>query len=97
MNSKNNFESLGAHLRNLLTPYANLIQLANDLLNAKREGNEEEFNKILNMMNVYDFNNIQDIIDFSSIEQMELINWRDSKLYHMQQALEQIKEQENNG
>jgi hypothetical protein len=97
MNSKNNFESLGAHLRNLLTPYANLIQLANDLLNAKREGNEEELNKIFNMMNVYDFNNIQDIIDFSFIEQMELINWRDSKLYHMQQALEMMKEQENNG
>ena len=41
--------------------------------------------------------NIQDIIDFSFIEQMELINWRDSKLYHMQQALEQMKEQENDG
>ena len=93
----NNFESLGAHLRNLLTPYANLIELVGELLRAKREDNEEEFNKVFNMLKSYDFNNIQDIIDFSFIEQMELINWRDSKLYHMQQTLEQMKEQENNG
>ncbi len=92
---KNDFESLGAHLRNLLTPYANLIQLTEDLLKAKRENNEEEFNKIFNMLKDYDFNNIQDIIDFSFIEQMELINWRDSKLYHMQLALEKMKEDEN--
>lgn len=93
--NSNNFESLGAHLRNLLTPYANLIQLVNDLLNAKRNGDEEEFNKIFNMLKNYDFNNLQDIIDFSFIEQMELINWRDSKLYHMQVALEEMKEKEN--
>ena len=93
----NNFESLGAHLRNLLTPYANLIDLVGELLRAKREDNEEEFNKVFNMLKNYDYNNIQDIIDFSFIEQMELINWRDSKLYHLQQALEQMKEQENNG
>jgi hypothetical protein len=95
MSSKNNFESLGAHLRNLLTPYANLIDLVGELLRAKREGNEEEFNKLLNMLKNYDYNNIQDIIDFSFIEQMELINWRDSKLYHMQQALEQMKEEKS--
>ena len=97
MSSKNNFESLGAHLRNLLTPYANLIELVGELLNAKRNNNQEELDKLLGMLNVYDYNNIQDIIDFSFIEQMELINWRDSKLYHMQQALEMMKEQENNG
>jgi hypothetical protein len=64
------------------------------LLAAKRNDNEEEFNKILNMLKNYDFNNIQDIIDFSFIEQMELINWRDSKLYHMQVALENMKDNE---
>ena len=90
--AKNNFESLGAHLRNLLTPYANLIELVGVLLLAKREGNEEEFDKLLEMLKNYDYNNIQDIIDFSFIEQMELINWRDSKLYHMQEALKQMKE-----
>lgn len=91
--NSNNFESLGAHLRNLLTPYANLIQLTEELLKAKRENNEEEFNKIFNMLKNYDFDNLQDIIDFSFIEQMELINWRDSKLYHMQAALEETKMQ----
>lgn len=90
--NSNNFESLGAHLRNLLTPYANLIQLTEELLKAKRENNEEEFNEISNMLKNYDFNNLQDIIDFSFIEQMELINWRDSKLYHMQEAQKEMKE-----
>ena len=87
----NNFESLGAHLRNLLTPYATLIQIMNDLINAKNNGNEEEFNEILTTIKKYNFNNLQDIIDFSFIEQMELINWRDSKLFHMQQELKRQK------
>ena len=87
----NNFESLGAHLRNLLTPYATLIQIMNDLINAKNNGNEEEFNEILTTIKKCNFNNLQDIIDFSFIEQMELINWRDSKLFHMQQELKRQK------
>jgi len=85
---RNNFESLGAHLRNLLTPYATLIDALAEILSAKREGNEEKMNKLLDALNVLEYNNIQDIIDFSFIEQMELINWRDSKLYHMQQEIE---------
>ena len=91
---KNDFESLGAHLRNLLTPYASLIGIVGEILTAKREGDEENMNKLLDGLKTYEFNNIQDIIDFSFIEQMELINWRDSKLYHMQVALEQMKEKE---
>lgn len=89
---KNDFESLGAHLRNLLTPYATLIDIVGEILTAKREGDEEEMNKLLNGLKTHEFNNIQDIIDFSFIEQMELINWRDSKLYHMQVALENMKD-----
>lgn len=85
---KNNFESLGAHLRNLLSPYATLIDVLAEILSAKREGNEEKMNELLDALNVLEYNNIQDIIDFSFIEQMELINWRDSKLYHMQQEIE---------
>jgi hypothetical protein len=85
---RNNFESLGAHLRNLLSPYATLIDALAEILSAKREGNEEKMNKLLDALNVLEYNNIQDIIDFSFIEQMELINWRDSKLYHMQQEIE---------
>ena len=92
---KNDFESLGAHLRNLLTPYANLIKLVGELLKAYRENNERDIELITSFLNKCDYNNIQDIIDFSFIDQMEKINWRDSKLYHMQQALEMMKEQEN--
>ena len=91
----NNFESLGAHLRNLLTPYATVITLLGEILSANRNGDEKKTKELLDALDKYDFNNIQDIIDFSFIEQMELINWRDSKLYHMQQALEMMKEQEN--
>lgn len=89
---KNDFESLGAHLRNLLTPYATLIDIVGEILTAKREGDEEKMNKLLDGLKTHEFNNIQDIIDFSFIEQMELINWRDSKLYHMQIALENMKD-----
>ena len=92
---KNDFESLGAHLRNLLTPYASLIGIVGEILIARREGDEEKMNKLLDGLKTHEFNNIQDIIDFSFIEQMELINWRDSKLYHMQLALEKMKEDEN--
>ena len=92
MSSKNNFESLGAHLRNLLTPYASLIDIVGEILTANRNGDEKKTKELLDTLDKYDFNNIQDIIDFSFIEQMEKINWRDSKLYHMQQALEMMKE-----
>lgn len=89
---KNDFESLGAHLRNLLTPYATVITLLGEILSANRNGDEKKTKELLDSLNKYDFNNIQDIIDFSFIEQMEKINWRDSKLYHMKQALEMMKE-----
>jgi hypothetical protein len=87
MMNTNNFESLGAHLRNLLTPYATVITLLGEILSANRNGDEKKTKELLDTLDKYDFNNIQDIIDFSFIEQMEKINWRDSKLYHMQQAL----------
>lgn len=92
MMNTNNFESLGAHLRNLLTPYANLIELVGELLKADKNNDERDMEVIISVLNKYNYNNIQDIIDFSFIEQMEKINWRDSKLYHMQQALEMMKE-----
>jgi hypothetical protein len=92
MMNTNNFESLGAHLRNLLTPYATVITLLGEILSANRNGDEKKTKELLDALDKYDFNNIQDIIDFSFIEQMEKINWRDSKLYHMQQALEMMKE-----
>lgn len=75
------FESLGAHLRNLLTPYATLIGIVDEILTAKREGDEEKMNKLLDALKTYEFNNIQDIIEFSHIELMEEGNWRNSKLF----------------
>ena len=37
----NDFESLGAHLRNLMTPYATVIQLIDDLHKADEKGDTE--------------------------------------------------------
>ena len=43
----NNFESLGAHLRNLLTPYATVITLLGEILSANRNGDEKKTKELL--------------------------------------------------
>jgi uncharacterized membrane-anchored protein YjiN (DUF445 family) len=88
---QNNFESMGARLRNLLQKYANLIAITDELVKANKENDKEQITTLLNALSEYDNNNIQDIIDFSFTEPMEKINWRNTKLYMMQQLLEQQK------
>ena len=91
----NNFESLGAHLRNLLTPYATLIQVIDDLYKADKNEDAEGFNKIKKWLYETQFNckeNINDINTFSFIEPMEQFNWRDTKLFKMDEALKEIDE-----
>lgn len=95
MSSKNNFESLGAHLRNLMTPYATLIQLIEDMREAEEKGDTEKFNEIKEWLYKTQFDckeNINDMNTFSFVEPMEQGNWRATKLYHMQEALKQMKE-----
>ena len=68
-----NFETLGAHIRNILSPYANIIQ------------NEQRIEKIKKFL----FNNIdpkeldenlQHFIAVSHLDEIERINWRATKL-----------------
>lgn len=56
-------ETLGAHLRNLLTPYKTLISLYKDGL--IKEDFVESFEK-----------NLDELINFSNTEKMENILWR---------------------
>lgn len=91
----NDFESLGAHLRNLMTPYATVIQLIDDLRNADEKGDTEEFNKIKEWLYKTQLDckeNINDMNTFSFVEPMEENNWRTTKLFLMDEYLKQIKE-----
>jgi len=70
------FESLGAHLRNLLTPYANIIQLVNDLKKAKEENNIDKYEFYLHMIINANLNNLEELTKFSQIKEMENINYK---------------------
>ena len=93
----NDFESLGAHLRNLMTPYSTVIQLIDDLYEADKNGDTEEFNKIKGWLFETQLNrkeNINDMNTFSFVEPMEHGNWRSTKLFLMDEALKQMKVKE---
>ena len=90
----NNFESLGAHLRNLLTPYTTIIELIDELYDADKNGDMEKFNEIKELIFDTQLNrkeNNNNINTFSFVEPMEENNWRDTKLYKMDTLLELIK------
>ena len=74
-------ESLGAHIRNMLTPYSNLVKLFEDL----QSGDEKkaEFAKdALNRIDAKELaENLKHLIEVSKIEQVEDINWRATDLY----------------
>lgn len=73
-----NNESLGAHLRNALTPYANLIEL----LKAFQAGEEFAKKYLLEKLDVNELqDNLTHIIDVSKIKEVEDINWRATDLY----------------
>ena len=89
----NDFESLGAHLRNLMTPYATVIQLIDDLRNADEKGDTEQFNKVKEWLYNSQLNrkeNINDMNTFSFVEPMEEGNWRSTKLFMMDEMLKQM-------
>lgn len=60
-------ETLGAHLRNLLTPYKTLLCLVEDINNGTIS---------IDALKKYKCDNIQDIIDFSYSDMMEEVLYR---------------------
>ena len=62
-----NTETLGAHLRNLLTPYKTLLYLIEDEIDIKLD--KETLEK-------YGLDNLEELISFSNVKEMEETLWR---------------------
>ena len=62
-----NTETLGAHLRNLLTPYKTLLCLIED-------ENDIKLNK--ETLEEYGLDNLEELISFSNAKEMEETLWR---------------------
>jgi hypothetical protein len=60
-------ETLGAHLRNLLTPYRTLLDLVKDVNNGTIPAD---------FLKKFECNNINEIIEFSHSDKMENTLWR---------------------
>lgn len=60
-------ETLGAHLRNLLSPYQCLLDVVEDV----KKGNIS-----LDFLNEHKFDNIKELIEFSLSDKMENTLWR---------------------
>lgn len=71
-------ETLGAHIRNILTPYANIIQLLEDI----HENNDERMKEFL--LTKIDpkklQKNLNHFIEVSKLKEIEDINWRATEL-----------------
>ena len=74
-----NHETLGAHIRNILTPYANIIQLLEDI----HENNDERMKEFL--LTKIDpkklQKNLNHFIEVSKLKEVEDINWRATELF----------------
>ena len=60
-------ETLGAHLRNLLTPYKTLLNIVKEINNGTMS---------TDFLKKYECNNIDEIIEFSYTDKMENTLWR---------------------
>ena len=71
-------ETLGAHIRNILTPYANIIQLLEDI----HENDDERMKEFL--LTKIDpkklQKNLNHFIEVSKLKEVEDINWRATEL-----------------
>ena len=77
-----NFETLGAHIRNILSPYANIIQILKDVRSEKDEQHIEKIKKFLfNNIDPKELDeNLQHFIAVSHLDEVERINWRATRL-----------------
>ena len=67
MKIKSNSETLGAHLRNLLTPYQTLLSLVEEVNNGRAE---------VEVLKKYKCDNMKELLEFSRSEEMETGIWR---------------------
>lgn len=78
------FETMGAHIRNILTPYANIVEILKELQNPDIDDKHKEILKKY-LLSGIDLNsleyNLQQFIDISHLNEIEDINWRDTSLY----------------
>ena len=78
------FESFGEHIRNLLSPYATIVQI---LENIVKEGTSlKEKNMLIQFLldenHIKNYrDNLENFINFLNIEENEKMNWRETKLF----------------
>jgi len=80
----NDFESFGAHIRNILGPYANIVCMLENL--ADPETDLKHKNLILNVLRGEKLldnakKNLEHFKEFSHLDELENLNWRATKLY----------------
>lgn len=78
----NNFETFGAHIRNILGPYANIVNILEEIYEGEDDVTINHVkNYLLTEMDVKELRkNLNHFIEFSNIEELENLNWRDTKL-----------------
>lgn len=80
----NNFETFGAHIRNILGPYANIIAMLEDLADPNTDLKHK--NIVLEYLRSDDLlqnikENLEHFKKFSYLDELENLNWRATKLY----------------
>jgi len=83
MEKSTNFETLGAHMRNLLSPYSTLIQMLDEIYNGEDDVSVNHIkNYLLTKLNIDNLkDNLKSFIDVSKLSEVEKINWRATDLY----------------
>lgn len=72
-------ETLGAHIRNALGPYANMLAVIKGMQEAEETDNDKKFNMFKKLL-YKSTNNLEHLIDISKMPEVEAINWRQTKL-----------------
>lgn len=80
----NDFETFGAHIRNILGPYANIVAMLEDLANPETDLKHK--NLILNVLRGEKLlknakENLEHFKKFSYLDELEKLNWRTTDLY----------------
>lgn len=79
------FETLGAHLRNMYGPYANIVQMLTEINDSERTDERTKTllrNFLINKTDPRKLQeNLQHLIDLSNLPEVENINWRATEMY----------------